>query len=727
MKIIAHLAAGLALAALAADTAPAADATWNFNNPGNWANGTFWTPAAAPGSTASTTSPDTATFGTINTYGPLAVTVDSNRNIKTIDFAGNSFAYWLYDGSLLLTDGGVIQTSGDGSSHTNIISAPITLEGNGGSATFTSGSSTTGRSLSISNAVTGVSTSEYTTTLTLNGAHTGGTNTGASIIAGSIGNGPNGGDLRLIKDNPGTWALAGTNTFTGGLKINMGELRANSSSALGGSGTGLVELGDMGGSSNATLSINCNGVNNPITVLAGGSGTLMISNMTQAVLGGSITVNNNLSLFNGANTLSLNGKIAGSGTITSDQSGSNAPGRFVQFTGVNTGFYGNVVIHSGYFRTQSPTALNASNTVTMYAGTIFGVNTVTIAGLNDGAGGAGSAIVTNANPANNTLTLGGVGSYNFSGAIVDGANGGVRTISLVKSGVGTQTLAGTNTYTGGTTISNGELHIVESGSVVGNITNNSPFAGGLTYGKSGSYLTTNTITGAGGMTVKGGGTNKFTGGALGGYTGTTTVSSATALFDHTGTYGGLVLGNGDSTVGGTGRVNSVTMNAGSTLSPGNSVGTLTITNSLTLNGNINVFELAAGTNDQVVVQSQMTMTNAPTLRLVFSASFTNGQFLLFNNDFTGNSNYQPVDFFLDNENFVSGPSQLAEGTAFLAKSGNVTNNFKIYYHADGLTPTGGNDIMLSAIPEPSGVLALLGGGAALAARYRIRRSAGPHP
>jgi autotransporter-associated beta strand protein len=64
-------------------------------------------------------------------------------------------------------------------------------------------------------------------------------------------------------------------------------------------------------------------------------------------------------------------------------------------------------------------------------------------------------IITSVNPA--TLTIAGSGTYVYG----DGSNGnsGIITvaISLVKTEAGTQTLGDANTYTGSTTITNGEL------------------------------------------------------------------------------------------------------------------------------------------------------------------------------------------------------------------------------------------------------------------------------
>jgi autotransporter-associated beta strand protein len=55
------------------------------------------------------------------------------------------------------------------------------------------------------------------------------------------------------------------------------------------------------------------------------------------------------------------------------------------------------------------------------------------------------------------LTLGGSGNIAFNGIIPNGTFPNTSVISLTKSGAGTVTLNGTNTYTGGTTISSGTL------------------------------------------------------------------------------------------------------------------------------------------------------------------------------------------------------------------------------------------------------------------------------
>ena len=75
----------------------------------------------------------------------------------------------------------------------------------------------------------------------------------------------------------------------------------------------------------------------------------------------------------------------------------------------------------------------------------------TIDSLANSAGGGGT--VTSSVSGAVTLTLAPTGSTTFSGCIQDGAG----QVSLALSGSGTQVLAGSSTYSGGTTINNGTL------------------------------------------------------------------------------------------------------------------------------------------------------------------------------------------------------------------------------------------------------------------------------
>jgi fibronectin-binding autotransporter adhesin len=136
----------------------------------------------------------------------------------------------------------------------------------------------------------------------------------------------------------------------------------------------------------------------------------------------------------------------------------------------------------------------------------------------------------------------------------------------------------------------------------------------------GSQVIVNKI-GAGTLTLSGGST--FTGG--------TTVSGGTLSISNT---GGTATGTGDleifsgATLTGRGIIASATtVDNGATLAPGNPSGTLTISNSLTLNDN-SILQFGLGTNsDSVLVSGDLALTGL--LTVTNSGGFGAGSYTLF--------------------------------------------------------------------------------------------------
>ena len=134
-------------------------------------------------------------------------------------------------------------------------------------------------------------------------------------------------------------------------------------------------------------------------------------------------------------------------------------------------------------------------------------------------------------------------SCEFYGVIQDGSS---HTVALNKDGPGTLILGADNTYTGGTTISNGTLQLGDGssyGSVVGDIVNNASLE--FDY-SSVNRISANDISGNGTLTINNyGGTLSVTGDSHN-YSGEITLSSGTTLeIDDGGTIGsGPVTGSG---------------------------------------------------------------------------------------------------------------------------------------------------------------------------------------
>lgn len=401
--------------------------------------------------------------------------------------------------------------------------------------------------------------------------------------------------MPVIKTGTGTLTLTGANSFSGGLTVNAGTLFARTSgSVLGGSGAGVVKLGDTSGSANVTLLVGSSlNLTNPITVLSGSSGTVTINNYANysPIFAGAITLNKNLTVYNGnasgVRAITIGGNISGGGGLQITAANIADP---IILSGSNS-FSGGVMLYSGNLIINSTNAFGATASIlSIWGGELDNTNAavITIANNNPQNWNADFTFVgtQNLNLGNGNVTLGGNRQVTVvsNTLTVGGAISGLG-YALTKTGAGTLSLTGANTFSGNTTISSGTLAL----------------------GATGSIISTPLITIGSGATFD---------------------VSAPGAFQL----------NGSTTLAGNGTVNgSVTEQAGGVIFPGGSgqAGTLTLNNNLTLNqgGNLyyNLTNSTGGPNSTLTVGGSINCsgTNVSTFYPI-AGDFASGTYVLMN-------------------------------------------------------------------------------------------------
>ena len=241
-------------------TAQATSDSWKADVSGAWTNPASWTLGNVPGITNGTTSTDIATFSVALTT-TRTNTVDANRNIGGITFGNTSTnLYTLSGGGLLLSNGGVIQTVAGTGNHNDTVASTISIQGDGGSATFRNDSVGNTAGLLITGAVSGNSTAGNITTLYLDGVSVAASVGSRNNQLGVVSDGTGGGKLTLIKNGAGLWTVSFTSTYTGDFYFNEGTIRAFGAGGGYGKGTLIIGTNVVFSQANSTMSILSNNV-----------------------------------------------------------------------------------------------------------------------------------------------------------------------------------------------------------------------------------------------------------------------------------------------------------------------------------------------------------------------------------------------------------------------------------------------------------------------------------
>lgn len=445
----------------------------------------------------------TTLTGRMNVHGGAVILAGGNNRLgATIDF---NFAY---DGKLVLGDAA-------------------------GTSAQTIGLSTTSNA---NNAIVGGNTANSTLTWNL---------AAATTFAGKLGgNGTNENNLAMVKSGVGVLTLSAAGSFTGGTVINAGGITLGNAKALG--------VGDVTLNTGGTLNLGTFAIANNVIMAGGtlaGTGTIggvVATSATVAVgiVGSGVITKTGVGVlelqgnsgvtgdFTGNMTLAAGTiKFAGTGSlglITSSManySGAIANQGVLEFAGTANQSLGGVISGAGSLavtgggqvllqgnNTYTGGTTVSSGTAMAYSTNAFGVGVVTVSG--SGVVDLGGQATTNNFAVNGgTLRGGSLSASQVSGTsgVIDANLTGSGSFS--KTGSGSLILSGTNSHTGGTTVSEGTLLVngttgavtVASGGTLGGdgyAGNTSVLSGGtIAAGASVGILNVGNLTLAGGSAL----------------------------------------------------------------------------------------------------------------------------------------------------------------------------------------------------------------------------------
>jgi autotransporter-associated beta strand protein len=531
----------------------------------------------------------------------------------------------------------------------------------------------------------------------------------------------------------GTLVLSGNNSgsLAGGLTVTAGAVSFAADTNLGAAGAPVT----MGGMSVVgTSGLTTGNVYNT----DGGGPRLLYTGTTGLTLSRPVTVTAGIATFDTQiGTLRLGGAITGAGGVAAGLTGGT-----VNLTPTTPGthtYTGPTRVVGGTLQFTDDTDLGTGGPVHIDGGTVVllgnwttnrGVFVTATATLNTGAfnaalngpvaGTFGSTGATLTKTGTGTLTLAGVNSFNAALTVSQGV-------------VSVQTNTGLGSPLGGTTIGSGAELQLQGGITVAaepltasgtgvtgagafrSVSGNNVWTGPVTLNAAttvgvdaGRLTVDGAIGGSVGMTKVGGGTLNLL--AANTYTGGTTVNAGTLLVNNTtagsGTGSGAVTVNTGGTLGGAGAISgAVTVNTGATLAPGNgpTPGVLTV-GSATFNSG-STFSVKLNGTTAGTQYDQLRTTAAGTAVTLTGAALT------------GTFGYAPQP--TDALTVVSTPGgtvtgQFAGGTSFAF--GGYTGT--VQYNPDSVVLTG-----FTPVPEPAHVLLVCVGAAAGLARWRRRVSA----
>jgi autotransporter-associated beta strand protein len=427
--------------------------------------------------------------GVLSGNGTLTISSNFNANFNN---AGNTFT------GTIVNQAGTLSFSSLGNSPNPIIVSGGNITWNGGAKTFGMFTLAAAGTFSFSNNGTGallipqplgISGTAGARTLSLGGSFA----ASANVFAGDIADGNSGGAsvVSLTRGGGGsTWALSGTNTYTGatthtwtgtgpvttfrGMQALSPNTSLNSTSTLGGGANamGLFRFLDDSATpaSRSTVNVNINAGENADPAPASNQNVMYLF------------VGNNSTANGGTSSSTNTGSTIQLGNVNFTQSNAgNLKGAYLTLTGAN-GYKLQVadvnVTLSGAYTGNWNAKLLADAPMTV---------TGTVRQANDAGVGSRTTLQLEGSAAGSLI----------SGNILNSAGG--RLINVSKAGTGTWTLGGTNSYTGTTGVSAGILRFTGDSSAANGAVS---VTGGSLGGNGGSLGGAVTVSATGGIDLR---------------------------------------------------------------------------------------------------------------------------------------------------------------------------------------------------------------------------------
>jgi autotransporter-associated beta strand protein len=403
------------------------------------------------------------------------------------------------------------------------------------------------------------------------------------------------GDGALVKLGAGAVTLTGANTYTGGNTITAGNLIGSTSSIQGDVAVDTAAALTIAESTDASFTGAISGAGALVKTLGGnvtltgantytGGTTVSAGGLTgtiESLQGDIVTAASTTVTFDQAADGEYAGVLSGAGKLVKDGAGvltvtgANSYGGNTEvlagsLVGKTTNVLGNIAVSSGANVSfdQTVPGTVSGNVTGDGSLSILGSGEITLAGTNTYGGGT---TVTGGTLVGTTSSIQG-NIVNDAAVTINGAGTYAGVMSgggtLTKAGAGDLTLSGANSYSGGTTVSGGNL-IGTTTSLTGDIAVSGTSSVVFNQASTGTFL--GNVSGVGGLIKTGAGSVTLDSDQS--YTGATAVNGGTLLLSGNLSTSGITVDSG-ATLGGTGSLTggSANLNVNGNLNPGDAVG-----------------------------------------------------------------------------------------------------------------------------------------------------------